>query len=75
MFYIEAYAKEHIYFSFRNLLEEQHSKMDTIVTFLGILEFMRMGILKIEQKTIFEDILITYTGKSWKNSEIQEELF
>ena len=65
MLYIEQYAKEHKYFSFRNLLEEQSSKMNTIVTFLGILEFMKMGVLKIEQEAIFDDIRITYTGKSW----------
>ncbi len=69
MIYIEAYAKEHIRFSFRQLLEQQTSKMDVIVTFLGILEFMKMGVLKTKQEAIFDDILITYTGKTsedWK---------
>ena len=65
MSYIERYAREHKHFSFRNLLEEQSSKMDIIVTFLGILEFMKMGILRISQEAIFDDIMITYTGKSW----------
>ncbi len=79
MSYIESYAKEHKHFSFRNLLEEQSSKMDIIVTFLGILEFMKMGILKIEQEAIFDDIMITYTGKSWEDWKAgegkEEELF
>lgn len=73
MLYIERYAKEHKHFSFRNLLEAQSSKMNTIVTFLSILEFMKMGVLKIEQEAIFDDIRITYTGKSWDDWKIGED--
>ena len=47
-------------FTFRGMLEEQHSKLMLIVTFLGILELMKVGKLKIEQENIFDDILITY---------------
>ncbi len=77
MIYIEAYAKEHIHFSFRQLLEVQSSKMDMIVTFLGILELMKMGVLNIKQEAIFDDIFITYTGKTsedWKIEAREEEL-
>ena len=73
MLYIEQYAKVHKHFSFRNLLEEQSSKMNLIVTFLSILEFMKMGVLKIEQEAIFDDIMITYTGKSWDDWKVNEE--
>ena len=73
MLYIEQYAKVHKQFSFRNLLEEQCSKMNMIVTFLGILEFMKMGVLKIEQEAIFDDIMITYTGKSWDDWKSDED--
>lgn len=62
MAYIESYAREHRQFSFRSLLEKQSSKMDIIVTFLGILEFMKMGVLRISQEAIFDDIIITYTA-------------
>lgn len=57
--YIESYAKEHKNFSFRSLLEEQASKMEIIVTFLVILELMKIGKINISQEEIFDDILIS----------------
>lgn len=63
MLYVQAYAKAHKEFSFGALLEEQCSKMELIVTFLCILELMKMGKLKIVQEAIFDDIYITYQEK------------
>lgn len=60
MLHIEEYAMLHGKFTFRRMLEEQHSKLMLIVTFLGILELMKVGKLKIVQENIFDDILITY---------------
>jgi segregation and condensation protein A len=60
MLYIEEYAMLHQSFPFRGLLEEQHSKIMLIVTFLGILELMKVGRLKILQENIFDEIMITY---------------
>lgn len=60
MLYVEAYAKEHGHFSFRKLLERQSSKMETIVTFLVILELMKTGKIAILQEQIFDDIMITW---------------
>ena len=57
--YIEDYVKKHKTFSFRKLLERQHSKMEVIVTFLVILEMMKIGKICIAQEDIFADILIT----------------
>lgn len=57
--YVEAYAREHKSFSFRKLLEKQRSKMEVIVTFLIILELMKVGKIHISQENIFDDILIT----------------
>ena len=48
--------------SFRKLLEKQNSKMEVIVTFLIILEMMKIGKIDIEQKELFDDIEITYKG-------------
>lgn len=56
--FIEAYMKQHQRFSFRKLLEEQYSKMEVIVTFLVILELMKVGKISIEQEAIFDDIVI-----------------
>ena len=57
--YVEAYAREHKSFSFRRLLEKQSSKMELIVTFLIILELMKIGKISISQENIFDDIIIT----------------
>ncbi len=57
--YVEAYAREHKSFSFRKLLEKQSSKMEVIVTFLIILELMKIGKINISQEDIFDDIMIT----------------
>lgn len=59
LLYVEAYAREHRFFSFRGLLEKQSTKMEIIVTFLAILELMKTGLINISQESIFEDILIT----------------
>ena len=52
------YAAGHKHFSFRGILEEQASKVDVIVTFLAILELMKMGKIIISQEKIFDDIKI-----------------
>lgn len=59
MLYVEAYAREHKSFSFRKLLEKQKSKAELIVTFLIILELMKVGKITISQEDIFDDIMIT----------------
>lgn len=57
--YVEAYAREHKTFSFRKLLEKQSSRMEVIVTFLIILELMKVGKINISQESIFDDIMIS----------------
>lgn len=58
MAFLESYAKEHKHFSFRSLLEAQSTKTEVIVTFLAILELMKMGTIVISQEKIFDDIEI-----------------
>lgn len=55
---LEDYAREHRHFSFRSLLEAQSGKVEVIVTFLAILELMKMGKIFISQEHIFGDIEI-----------------
>ena len=57
--YIRAYIREHKRFSFRQLLEKSHSKTEIIVTFLVMLEEMKLGEIEIEQDGTFGDIMIT----------------
>lgn len=58
--YIESYALKHRKFSFRNLLEKQGSRMEMVITFLVVLEFMKTGKFYVQQDELFDDILITY---------------
>ncbi len=58
MAYLEAYAASHRHFLFRSLLEAQSSKMEVIVSFLAILELMKMGKIRITQEYLFDEIEI-----------------
>ena len=44
---LKKYAAGHRHFSFRGLLTAQSSKVEVIVTFLAILELMKMGTIRI----------------------------
>ena len=53
------YAREHKHFSFRTLLGHQKSKMQTVVTFLAVLQLIKEGILIVQQEHAFDDIMLT----------------
>lgn len=55
---LKNYAMDHRRFGFRQLLEAQCSKVQVIVTFLSVLELMKMGNIHITQEKIFADIEI-----------------
>lgn len=57
--YVEEYIHTHKKFSFMQLLEKQSSRMEIIVTFLVILEMMKVGRISILQEDTFDDIIIT----------------
>lgn len=59
MIYVEEFMRLHRKCSFEKLFEGQVSKMEMIVTFLVILELMKIGKINIEQEQIFDDIIIT----------------
>lgn len=60
--YVRNYMGTHRKFSFRQLLEEQRSKMHIVVTFLAILEMMKLGEVRVEQDGTFGEIMIERTG-------------
>lgn len=66
---MKEYAKAHRKFSFRRLMENQHSKIQLIVTFLAILELMKMGQVHAEQEDLFDDIHVEVITDpdTWKN--------
>mgnify|MGYP000279104247 CR=1 FL=1 len=69
MIEIKDFARTHQKFSFRNLLESQCSKVQVIVTFLSILELMKMGHIHVEQDRLFDDISVEVQTDpdTWKN--------
>jgi segregation and condensation protein A len=58
MDWVQEYARGMKRFHFRELLERQCSRVQLVVTFLAILELMKVGRIRISQKQIFDDILI-----------------
>ena len=66
--YVEEYAKVHSHFSFRDLLKKQASKIQIVVTFLAVLELVKVGKIRIEQEQLFDDIVITATEKDEKQN-------
>ncbi len=55
---VAQYAKQKKNFSFRDLLLKQHGRMQTIVTFLALLELMKYGIVEVSQSETEGDIEI-----------------
>ena len=55
---LENYCLTHKQFCFRSLLEAQSSKIEVIVTFLAILELMKVGKIFITQNHTFDEIYI-----------------
>lgn len=51
-----SYARKNRKFSFRKLLEGQSDRVDIVVTFLAILELMKVGKITITQENLFDDI-------------------
>lgn len=76
MLELKEFAGKHKKFSFRALLEKQHSRIQVIVTFLSILELMKMGHVHVNQETLFGEIEIEVLTEpdTWKNlTEFAEE--
>ena len=57
--YIEDFLHRKKKFSFRELLEKQHSKQEIIVSFLIVLELIKTGRILVSQDDINDDIMIT----------------
>ncbi|MCI8402026.1 MAG: segregation/condensation protein A [Lachnospiraceae bacterium] len=50
------YGLAHRVFLFRELLEKQRSRMEIVVTFLAVLELLKIGRLQAWQEQLFDDI-------------------
>lgn len=54
--YILTICKKEQRFSFRGLLEKQKNKFEVVVTFLAVLELIKVGRIRLYQEEIFGDI-------------------
>ena len=57
---IREYGIAHRKCSFKRLIDNKSSKVEIIVTFLGILELIKMGRVLIVQENIFDDIQVEF---------------
>lgn len=57
---LQIYGLSNRHFSFRKYIESRKHKMEIIITFLAILELIKMGRINIRQDGTFEDIIIDY---------------
>lgn len=70
MVYVRNYIMEHEHFSFKELLGMASSKVQVIVTFLSVLELIKMGNITVEQENREDDIAITV-----KSTDFDETMF
>ena len=52
------YAREHRTFSFRGMLTKQKDRTEVVVTFLALLELMKIGKIHLTQENLFDDMMI-----------------
>jgi len=55
---VMAYARKHRKFTFRSLLESQVTKLEVVVTFLSVLELMKIGKIALLQEETFGEMQI-----------------
>lgn len=70
MIYVRNYIMEHEHFSFKELLGMASGKVQVIVTFLAVLELIKMGNITVEQENREDDIAITV-----KSTDFDETMF
>lgn len=67
------YARTHRKFSFRQMLERQSDRLDVVVTFLAILELMKIGKILLTQEATFDDMIIETLEPEGEESELNLE--
>lgn len=70
---VKSYLKSHRKFGFRQMLEENTSKVAVIVTFLVLLELIKTGFITVEQDGIDADIDVTVVGNPELIGDIMED--
>ena len=67
------YARKHRKFSFRQMLERQRDKLEVVVSFLAILELMKIGKIHLTQEHTFDDMWIETLEEEGEEGELELE--
>ena len=67
------YARSHRTFRFRQMLERQADRLDVVVTFLAVLELMKMGKIHLTQESAFDDMYIETLEPEGEEEELSLE--
>ena len=67
------YARKHRRFSFREALEAGADKLEVVVTFLAVLELMKIGKIHLTQEHIFDDMQIEALEAEGQEEELDLE--
>lgn len=70
---VMGYARRHRKFSFRQLLERQTDKLEVVVTFLAVLELMKIGKIYLTQEHTFDDMYIETLEPEGESGELDLE--
>ena len=70
---VMSYARKHRTFSFRQMLERQSDKLEVVVTFLAILELMKIGKIHLTQEHTFDDMFIETLEAEGEEAELELE--
>ena len=70
---VMTFARKHRTFSFRQMLERQGDKLEMVVTFLAVLELMKIGKIHLTQEHTFDDMLIETLEAEGEETELDLE--
>ena len=71
---VMGYARQHRRFSFRQILERQGDRLEVVVTFLAILELMKIGKIHLTQEHAFDDMDIEILEEDGQETELDLDL-
>lgn len=70
---VMSYARKHRNFSFRQMLESQRDRLEVVVTFLAVLELMKIGKIHLVQEHTFDDMFIETLEPEGEEEELNLE--
>lgn len=73
MTYVRHYMRGHKKMRFQDLLEKSKNRTEVVVTFLCVLELMKVGAIVLKQEHLFSEIDIEYVGSEDESIDIGSE--